>query len=571
MLDGGIGTELPRAAARARRSTSGSGASAALVDAPDAVLRVHRRYVEAGCDVVTTNTWGLPTALADADSRLWELTRSVHWMDVARRGLRLARAGGRRVRVRRRLLAQRRRRRAGRRGDDPAARAAVRRRAARRDPARDAVARARRRCTRRSRRCSPPACPCGSRFRRCRHGLCGVYGEHWGGPEGDAFGRAARRFEEIGVRARCWSTASRPTTSTGWSPTCATSPTCRSASIPTSATSRTTAGVDLGVGGAGVRGDGAAAGAPRARRSSAAAAAPGPSTSPRRARPCATARPAAPRGGDSAPSTTADRTRPRRRACRAGPTAAAARCTRCRSPTSSCEPGVARPRRRQLPRCGDYLFREAIGAHQRCLDLGCGTGLLAVQLALNGAAHVRAIDVDERAVANTLDERVPQRRRGPDQRRGDRPVPVGARGALRGDRREPAPDAGRPVPPGRRPPPGRLLGPRAARPGARQAARGARAGGRRPTSSTSRSLSQARTLELLAARGLEARVVDQRPVPVPRGLRGEPHPDRPRRGAERRLPRCASASTTCSSPTCSRSGTPAERVAAHGVPLVGGA
>jgi S-methylmethionine-dependent homocysteine/selenocysteine methylase len=31
--------------------------------------------------------------------------------------------------------------------------------------------------------------------------LCGVYGQHWGGPEGDAFGRAARRFEEMGVSA----------------------------------------------------------------------------------------------------------------------------------------------------------------------------------------------------------------------------------------------------------------------------------------------------------------------------------------------------------------------------------
>ncbi len=38
-------------------------------------------------------------------------------------------------------------------------------------------------------------------FRRCRHGVCGVYGEHWGGPEGDSFGRAARRFEEMGVGA----------------------------------------------------------------------------------------------------------------------------------------------------------------------------------------------------------------------------------------------------------------------------------------------------------------------------------------------------------------------------------
>ena len=49
-----------------------------------------------------------------------------------------------------------------------------------------------------------------------------------------------------------------------------------------------------------------------------------------------------------------------------------------------------------------YLFREGVGAHQRCLDVGCGTGILGVQLALNGASHVRAIDVDRRAVANTL-------------------------------------------------------------------------------------------------------------------------------------------------------------------------
>ena len=38
-------------------------------------------------------------------------------------------------------------------------------------------------------------------FRRCRHGVCGVFGQHWGPPEGDQFGRAARRFEELGVGA----------------------------------------------------------------------------------------------------------------------------------------------------------------------------------------------------------------------------------------------------------------------------------------------------------------------------------------------------------------------------------
>jgi release factor glutamine methyltransferase len=48
-----------------------------------------------------------------------------------------------------------------------------------------------------------------------------------------------------------------------------------------------------------------------------------------------------------------------------------------------------------------HLYDEGTGAHQRCLDVGCGTGLLGIQLALNSASHVRAIDIDERAVRNT--------------------------------------------------------------------------------------------------------------------------------------------------------------------------
>jgi release factor glutamine methyltransferase len=49
-----------------------------------------------------------------------------------------------------------------------------------------------------------------------------------------------------------------------------------------------------------------------------------------------------------------------------------------------------------------HLFANRIGEGNRCLDVGCGTGLLTAQLALNGAAHVHAIDIEERAVANTL-------------------------------------------------------------------------------------------------------------------------------------------------------------------------
>jgi len=44
---------------------------------------VHRAYLDAGCDVISTDTWGL----ASAGERLGEH----HWMDLGRRGLRLAR------------------------------------------------------------------------------------------------------------------------------------------------------------------------------------------------------------------------------------------------------------------------------------------------------------------------------------------------------------------------------------------------------------------------------------------------------------------------------------------------
>jgi tRNA1(Val) A37 N6-methylase TrmN6 len=70
-------------------------------------------------------------------------------------------------------------------------------------------------------------------------------------------------------------------------------------------------------------------------------------------------------------------------------------------PEIVCDPDVF------VPTQGSYLvwkhvFREQIGEGKRCVDIGCGTGLLAIQLARNGAEHVHAIDIDRRAVANTL-------------------------------------------------------------------------------------------------------------------------------------------------------------------------
>ena len=68
-------------------------------------------------------------------------------------------------------------------------------------------------------------------------------------------------------------------------------------------------------------------------------------------------------------------------------------------------------------------------------------------------------------------QRVPQRRRGARHRRDDRPLPVGADGALRRDRREPLPDARRSLRGAERAPAARLLGPQPVRPLPRAPAR----------------------------------------------------------------------------------------------------
>jgi S-methylmethionine-dependent homocysteine/selenocysteine methylase len=59
LLDGGIGSELERAGYDAGRNTAEAWGTRALDEAPDLTREVHRRYVEAGADVITTNTWRL--------------------------------------------------------------------------------------------------------------------------------------------------------------------------------------------------------------------------------------------------------------------------------------------------------------------------------------------------------------------------------------------------------------------------------------------------------------------------------------------------------------------------------
>ena len=63
VLDGAIGTELIDVSGDRPEVEEHLWGVTAIVDNPAAVKGVHRRYVDAGCDVLSTNTWGLPTAL----------------------------------------------------------------------------------------------------------------------------------------------------------------------------------------------------------------------------------------------------------------------------------------------------------------------------------------------------------------------------------------------------------------------------------------------------------------------------------------------------------------------------
>jgi S-methylmethionine-dependent homocysteine/selenocysteine methylase len=208
ILDGAVGTELPRIGATAGRpGDERLWGTRALIDTPDLVLDVHRRYVQTGCDVISTNTWGLASALASDGPRLWDDAGApVHWMDIARRGLRLATTavdeagraketavafslnadvdspdGRETIRLLARLFADE---------PTPPDLVLVETLSVLRPSLYETVE-----------ELIGIGLPVWLSFRRCRHGVCGVYGEHWGGPEGDEFGRAARRFEQMGAGA----------------------------------------------------------------------------------------------------------------------------------------------------------------------------------------------------------------------------------------------------------------------------------------------------------------------------------------------------------------------------------
>ena len=399
VLDGATGTEIPRLGdSQTLNEDEALWGTRALIDQPDAVLAVHRRYAAVGCDVISTNTWGLPSALRDGGPQLWRSSRPVHWMDVARRGVRLAREA---------IAAE------GRASecavafsvnadlDGPGALDTVHlltRMFADEPP--DLVLFETLSLVRPSLFSTVQALldaqvPVWLSFRRCRQGLCGVFGQHWGGPEGDAFGRAARQLEEMGVSALLINCippdhvdgmlsylrdfADMPLgvypnlgylTADGWYH----DPGISGEVYGELALRWREEGAQIIGGCCGVGPDHIAEARARLVGKPAGSVVRAPVT-------------ASPPVDAHVHDGWTDRQ---------GRT-----LYPLEFPDITVERGVFAPTEGSLL-VWRYLFDHEIGAGRRCLDVGCGAGLQAIQLARNGAEHVHAIDLDPRAVDNTL-------------------------------------------------------------------------------------------------------------------------------------------------------------------------
>jgi len=398
VLDGGVATELQR-----HRSSSDEGdlwGTWALSRAPRAALAVPRSYAETGCHVISTDTWSILSAPEIGPGGAARLVEAQHWMDIARLGVRLARQA----------IDE-----AGRTGECAVAFAIS-------EEANSPERRETLELLTRALADDPPdlilmetmtlirdsatfetiellletGLPVWLSFRRCRHGVCGVQGQHWGPPEGDLFGRAARRFEEMGAGAlliNCLPVEHVPGM-ISWLRDFTTLP----------------LGVYPNLGDYGGRewrfdesiGPAEYAALGREWRDEGAQIIGG----------CCGVTPAHVRAlvaalADTKPGSRRPLIDERLLAEPDRASAEAWRDERGRAlyplpfPDLAVEEGVF------VPTTGSYLvwkslFTSEVGKDLTCIDVGCGCGILAVQLALNGATRVHAIDIDRNAVANTL-------------------------------------------------------------------------------------------------------------------------------------------------------------------------
>jgi S-methylmethionine-dependent homocysteine/selenocysteine methylase/SAM-dependent methyltransferase len=411
ILDGGVATELQRQHAlhgEGRDPDSELWGTWALYRAPESVLNVHRRYVDVGCDILSTDTWsilGAPEMEMRASPGSTEL---LHWMDVARLGIRLARDavrdGGREGEVAVAFAISGEATGSGRHetldlltrvfDDEPPDLVLLETLTLIRDPLTFETVETLLRT----------GFPVWLSFRRCRHGVCGVYGQHWGPPEGDLFGRAARRFEDMGVGALLINCLPVQHISgmLPWLRDFTDLPLGVYPNLGYLASNRWRfderigpeeyAALALTWREEGAQIIGGCCGTTPDHIAAAAAALAG--TKPGRRRSAAQTPGEA--GGQAATSGALLEAVPKAWVDELGRT-----LFPIPFPELTVDPGVF------VPTQGSYLlwkhlFRTGVGEGMTCLDVGCGSGILSVQLALNGATRVHAIDIDRNAVANTL-------------------------------------------------------------------------------------------------------------------------------------------------------------------------
>ncbi len=406
-MDGGIATELGRMDIDGYEvGEGGLWGSMALYKVPGSVLEAHRGYLDAGCDVISTATWGLH--MDDPEYQALKVTGSeemVHWMDAARLGIRLARQAveesgqgrGDRCAVAYSLN-----------GDFDTEKRLERLRLLSRifkqKPPNiilmDSMSLIREGLTLTAvESMVKTGIPVWLSFRRCRRGVCGVYGQHWGGPEGDLFGRAAQRFEGMGVRALLLSgiPASHVDGMITWLRDFTDLPLgvfpilglFRDPGWSFDDSVKPDDYADMALGwrgeGAGIIGGGLGV---SPKHISAAREKLGS------LKPIAVS---------SAPVLRFEEIE--------GPGDGEKdemwKDEQGRSlfplsfPQIVCDPKVFQPTQGSFL-IWKHLFRSGTGKGKRCLDVGCGTGILTVQLALNDAQQVHAIDIQSKAVENTL-------------------------------------------------------------------------------------------------------------------------------------------------------------------------
>jgi S-methylmethionine-dependent homocysteine/selenocysteine methylase/SAM-dependent methyltransferase len=397
VLDGGVATELQRVSPEAV-STDELWGTWALYRAPGAVLDVHRSYAETRCDVISTDTWSI-LSLPEVQAESARLAEAQLWMDLARTAVRLARQAvdeaGRTGECAVAFAISEEAHSPERRetlellgralADDPPDLVLMETMTLIRDPSTYETVE----------QLLELGFPVWLSFRRCRHGVCGVQGQHWGPPEGDLFGRAARRFEDMGIGALLVNCLPVEHVSgmIPWLRDFTSLPLGAYANLGMYTGREWRFDDDVG--------PSEYASFAREWRDEGAQIIGGC---------CGVTPPHIARLVTDLEHTKPGTKRPQSMPALDQPVAAEARPwldERGRSiyplpfPDLVVDAGVF------VPTIGSYLvwktlFATGVGENLRCLDVGCGCGVLAVQLALNGAANVHAIDIDRDAVANTL-------------------------------------------------------------------------------------------------------------------------------------------------------------------------